>query len=233
MKRGYADCMASADTRIKPPEALSDGQKDCLRLVMQHFSSKEIARSLGVSPHTVDKRLKLAISAMGVQGRVEAARILAIAEANLDLGGLNPNRLQPAFLFAASPQLATPDPAKSDPAQLDPAKFDRANGDQALVYQSPDLSRHSDIGKSGSSTGEWNPAADRSGGMLHEGQAAFLSRSSPQARTGFLGLLVGGEAQVNDLSVAARMVAMAGIVSGSILAFAVSISVIEGLSRLY
>ena len=204
--------MANVDTRLKPPEALSDGQKDCLRLVMQHFSSKEIARSLGVSPHTVDKRLKLAISAMGVQSRVEAARKLAVAEGGLDPIGLVLNQ---------SPNRSTPAPLPT------------ANRDQALVYQSPDLSRHSDIVKSGSLTGEWNPAADRSGGMLHEGQAAFLSRSSPQARTGFLGLLVGGEAQVNDLSVAARMVAMAGIVSGSILAFAVSISVIEGLSRLY
>ena len=204
--------MANVDTRLKPPEALSDGQKDCLRLVMQHFSSKEIARSLGVSPHTVDKRLKLAISAMGVQSRVEAARKLAVAEGGLDPIGLVLNQ----------------SPNRSTPVHVTPA-----NRDQALVYQSPDLSRHSDIGKSGSSTGEWNPAADRSGGMLHEGQTAFLSRSSPQARTGFLGLFVGGEAQVNDLSVAARMVAMAGIVSGSILAFAVSISVSEGLSRLY
>ena len=210
MKRGYAGRMANADTRMKPPEALSDGQKDCLRLVMQHFSSKEIARSLGVSPHTVDKRLKLAISAMGVQSRVEAARKLAVAEGGLDPIGLDFNQSQ---------------------NRLAPAP--PANRDQALVYQSPDLSRHSNIGKSGSSTGEWNPAADRSGGMLHEGQAAFLGRSAPQARTGFLGLVFGGEAQVNDLSVAARMVAMAGIVLGSILTFAVFISVIEGLSRLY
>lgn len=228
MKRGYADCMASAGNRIKPPEALSDGQKDCLRLVMQHFSSKEIARSLGVSPHTVDKRLKLAISAMGVQGRVEAARKLAIAEGNLDHGGRNPNWPQPAYLFAANPDLEAQDPTK-----LDIAKFDKAHGDQALVYQSPDLSRQFKLGKSGSPSAEWNPADGRSDGMLHEGQAAFFGRSSSRAKTGLLGLVFDRELQVNDLSVVARLAAMAGIVSGSILAFAVFISVIEGLSRLY
>ncbi len=59
---------------------LTDGQRDCLRLVLAHNSSKEIARQLGVSPHTVDQRLRVATRTLGVGSRFEAARLLANAE---------------------------------------------------------------------------------------------------------------------------------------------------------
>jgi DNA-binding CsgD family transcriptional regulator len=54
---------------------LSDGQCDCLRLVAEHRSSKEIARLLGISPHTVDQRLKRATTILAVESRFEAARL--------------------------------------------------------------------------------------------------------------------------------------------------------------
>jgi DNA-binding CsgD family transcriptional regulator len=53
---------------------LSDGQRDCLRLVGQYMSSKEIARVLGISPHTVDQRLKRATAQLEVTSRFDAAR---------------------------------------------------------------------------------------------------------------------------------------------------------------
>jgi DNA-binding CsgD family transcriptional regulator len=56
---------------------LTEGQRTCLRMVFMHMSSKDIARELGISPHTVDQRLKTAIQILGVDGRVEAARMLA------------------------------------------------------------------------------------------------------------------------------------------------------------
>ncbi len=59
---------------------LSDGQRTCLRMVLMHMSSKDIARELGISPHTVDQRLKGASKILGVDSRVEAARTLARAE---------------------------------------------------------------------------------------------------------------------------------------------------------
>lgn len=59
---------------------VTEGQRACLRLVLQHKSSKDIARSLGISPHTVDQRVRLAMKALGAASRVEAARILAAAE---------------------------------------------------------------------------------------------------------------------------------------------------------
>jgi DNA-binding CsgD family transcriptional regulator len=56
---------------------LTDGQLDCLRLVAQHLSSKEIAVELGISPHTVDQRIRQALQTLGVSRRAHAARIVA------------------------------------------------------------------------------------------------------------------------------------------------------------
>ncbi|MFP5329969.1 MAG: response regulator transcription factor [Alphaproteobacteria bacterium] len=56
---------------------LTKGQLDCLRLVAQHLSSKEIAAELGISPHTVDQRIRQALQTLGVGRRSQAARLVA------------------------------------------------------------------------------------------------------------------------------------------------------------
>lgn len=56
---------------------LSSGQLDCLLLVDQHLSSKEIANELGISSHTVDQRVRQALQILGVARRTQAARIVA------------------------------------------------------------------------------------------------------------------------------------------------------------
>src|SRR5689334_13336836 len=56
---------------------LSAGQLDCLRLVNDHLSSKEIAAELDISPHTVDQRIRGALHILGVERRSQAARIVA------------------------------------------------------------------------------------------------------------------------------------------------------------
>jgi DNA-binding CsgD family transcriptional regulator len=63
---------------------LSQGQVDCLLLVDQHHSSKEIAVRLGISPHTVDQRIRGALEKLGVERRGEAARLVAAAIAPSD-----------------------------------------------------------------------------------------------------------------------------------------------------
>ena len=60
-----------------PVDRLNEGQRDCLRLVLAHLTSKEIARELGVSPHTVDQRLRTAMRILDAQSRFEAARVFA------------------------------------------------------------------------------------------------------------------------------------------------------------
>ncbi|HEY6916934.1 MAG TPA: helix-turn-helix transcriptional regulator [Allosphingosinicella sp.] len=59
---------------------LTEGQKTCLRMVYRHMSSKDIARQLGVSSHTVDQRLRIAMQALGASSRIEAACMLAAEE---------------------------------------------------------------------------------------------------------------------------------------------------------
>lgn len=54
---------------------LSEGQRECLYLVGQMHNSKEIARLVGKSPHTVDERLKRAVAILEVGSRFEAARL--------------------------------------------------------------------------------------------------------------------------------------------------------------
>ena len=56
---------------------LTSGQLDCLRLVDQHMSSKEIAAELGISPHTVDQRIRQSLQILGVERRSQAARMVA------------------------------------------------------------------------------------------------------------------------------------------------------------
>ena len=56
---------------------LTPGQLDCLRLVNQHLSSKEIAAELHISSHTVDQRVRGALQTLGVERRAQAARLVA------------------------------------------------------------------------------------------------------------------------------------------------------------
>ena len=60
-------------------DRLTAGQLECLALVYQHLSSKEIAVELGISSHTVDQRIRQALHHLGVERRSEAARIVAAA----------------------------------------------------------------------------------------------------------------------------------------------------------
>ena len=68
---------APEDSMAKRVGRLTAGQLDCLRLVDQHLSSKEIAGELGISPHTVDQRIRQSLATLGVDTRKHAARIVA------------------------------------------------------------------------------------------------------------------------------------------------------------
>ena len=68
---------AAHDAIAQRVARLSQGQLDCLRLVDQHLSSKEIAAELNISPHTVDQRIRQALQILGVERRSQAARMVA------------------------------------------------------------------------------------------------------------------------------------------------------------
>ena len=58
-------------------ERLTQGQIECLILAHQNLTSKEIAPRLGISPHTVDQRIRTALRILGCKNRAQAARIVA------------------------------------------------------------------------------------------------------------------------------------------------------------
>jgi len=59
---------------------LTQRERDCLRLVDQHLSSKQIARELGMSKTSVDTYCDRARRKLGVDDRFQAARILRDVE---------------------------------------------------------------------------------------------------------------------------------------------------------
>lgn len=97
---------------------LTEAQRTCLRMVFMHMSSKDIARELGISHHTVDQRLKAAIQTLGVENRIQAARLLARHE-----GG---EAYQP--LVYQSPDIAGPPPTVPIPVLVDHGEADRLSG---------------------------------------------------------------------------------------------------------
>ena len=74
---GAASPADNVDAIARRVERLTPAQLDCLRLVDQHLSSKEIAGRLEISPHTVDQRIRLALQTLGVENRKHAARLVA------------------------------------------------------------------------------------------------------------------------------------------------------------
>jgi DNA-binding CsgD family transcriptional regulator len=58
-------------------DRLTQAQVDCLMLVNQHMTSKQIAQRRGVSSHTVDQRIRTALRILGCTSRSQAARLVA------------------------------------------------------------------------------------------------------------------------------------------------------------
>ena len=59
---------------------LTPRERECLRLVYEHLSSKQIARQLGISKHTVDTHVDKARQRLGATDRYDAARRMAASE---------------------------------------------------------------------------------------------------------------------------------------------------------
>jgi DNA-binding CsgD family transcriptional regulator len=69
------------DARMQAALArLTDNEKECLRRRLRQQTAKEMALDLGVSPHAVEKRLKMARTKLGLSSSLEAARLLVATE---------------------------------------------------------------------------------------------------------------------------------------------------------
>jgi DNA-binding CsgD family transcriptional regulator/Ca2+-binding EF-hand superfamily protein len=59
---------------------LTENERICLARRLRHQTAKEMAIDLGISPHAVEKRLKMARTKLGVSSSLEAARLLEASE---------------------------------------------------------------------------------------------------------------------------------------------------------
>lgn len=181
---------------------LTNGQRDCLRLVFDHMTSKDIARTLGVSPHTVDMRLRTAMRTLGVASRIDAARLLAAHEGR----GAGPSAYQP--LIHQPPEIAA---APFPPDLAFPVQTTTADDLRQLssTWSGPDAD--SDTG------GPPRPAADH-----RHGEGRFttpLAKSLPWGRR-------------NRLTPGARLTWIAAIAIGSALGFGAILAALEALKHL-
>jgi len=104
---------------------LSEGEKQCLALVAQGFNSKEIARQLHVSEHTVDQRVRTSLRKFGVPSRKEAARLFVSAQQSSPQN----DTYQP-LIHQSEPVASDPVPA---PSVVQPDQPDAVTERQSLL----------------------------------------------------------------------------------------------------
>ncbi len=196
---------------------LTDGQRDCLRLVYNHMTSKDIARILNVSPHTVDMRLRTAMRTLNVTNRIEAARLLVQEES----GGITtPDAYQP-LIYQAS-ELADPPAAAT---MTSPGSNDGSDGES--------LFNRSD-----------NPVVDPPvNGPPRLADASVLSETMSWTKATDVGSFDPGVdirpmvwsrpwGARNDLAIGARLAWIITIAVGSALAFGAVLSAMAALKSL-
>lgn len=97
-------------------DRLTETQKLCLRHVYEHLTSKDIARILNSSPHTIDTHIRSAQRILRVSSRFEAARMLHAFE----------NGKKRPLSSASSELVSAPSPVPLL-SQLEGAHSERAN----------------------------------------------------------------------------------------------------------
>lgn len=88
-------------------QRLTMAERECLKRCLDHQTAKQMALDLGISPHAVEKRLKMARAKLGLSSSLEAAKLVASSERS---GGLVP---EPSDLLSEG---AWPDEGGSDAA---------------------------------------------------------------------------------------------------------------------
>lgn len=208
--------------------ALTDGQRDCLRLVYNHMKSKDIARVLGVSPHTVDMRLRTAMRTLGVASRIEAARMLVQEESG---GETSPDQSLPQYqpLIYHAPDIAAA--AESLTMGL-PAL--RGTGDAAFpeTVITPDSNFESPVVDPIVNGPPRLASASMDGQTLFDANRAGAGSFDPGSgiRPTVRGKPWG---ERNDLSIGARLGWIFGIAVGSALSFGAILGALAALKTLF
>jgi DNA-binding CsgD family transcriptional regulator len=107
---------------------LSEREIACLTLVAHNHTSKEIARLLDISPHTVDQRMRSAQRKLGVTSRSEAARLFMASQ------GDGANLYQPLIYQGSAYQ--APFQFEKEAVSLPSEAISSDQGDFATVHDS-------------------------------------------------------------------------------------------------
>jgi DNA-binding CsgD family transcriptional regulator len=184
-------------------ERLTSRQRDCLRLVIQLYPSKEIARALAISPNTVDQHIRAAMTILGAPNRVSAARMLATYEA------------EPYPQPLTSPS--------SGMAELRPVPhLDDTFGDQET--------RTRETVVAGNSGKEF--FAEQGENRVRDYQAHHFVGYPQMAPSGFRSVIPWDGRRQNDLTTVQRLGWIAIISIGTSLAFGALLAGLDALSRL-
>jgi len=70
---------------------LTKAERECLERCLSHQTAKQMALDLGISPHAVEKRLKMARAKLGLSSSVEAAKLVEALERSGRLGPHSPD----------------------------------------------------------------------------------------------------------------------------------------------
>ena len=197
---------------------LTDGQRDCLRLVYRHMTSKDIARVLGVSPHTVDMRLRTAMRTLSVASRIEAARLLVLEEAG---GDILPDAYQP--LVYHRPEIA-------GGAEMTILTSPTSTGGDGLAHHDHHLRDRSDVGPPASGPPR---LAGASVPFESEYQPDWAGATTADPGIGTRPLI--GSApwgKRNDLAIGVRLLWILMIAVGSSLAFGAILAALAALKAL-
>src|SRR6202012_4014823 len=116
-----------------PVGLLTPRERECLRLVDQHLSSKQIARELGMSKTSVDTYCDRARRKLGVDDRYAAARLLRSVGVNPVLTGSG----QDAIRTDERPDPWLDDPATEGATHERLAELREPGGDWAGLAPSP------------------------------------------------------------------------------------------------
>ena len=65
---------------------LTIAERECLKRCLSHQTAKQMALDLGISPHAVEKRLKMARAKLGLSSSLEAAKLVEALERSGRLG---------------------------------------------------------------------------------------------------------------------------------------------------
>jgi DNA-binding CsgD family transcriptional regulator len=87
---------------------LTKAERECLKRCLSHQTAKQMALDLGVSPHAVEKRLKMARAKLGLSSSLDAAKLVETLERSHRLGPYSSDL--PSATAGADEQASLPAP---------------------------------------------------------------------------------------------------------------------------